>query len=206
MKVRIINLSLLLCAAVIFAACEQNDPTGDETTPFDGKITGQILTGDGVSIAQIKAFDYKEEWVVATAPVQNGSFTLTLPQTVESSHLSSFSLSSTITVSDAGVKQTHINTMEGNNLIAYDSDGKDVGVIVCQSADEKTAIVNFMYVDRDCKISGSYNAGSNRTLTYNADLKTGWNILYGKITNDNGDFEYTTTKPAVELEWHLYVQ
>jgi hypothetical protein len=88
-------------------------------------------------------------------------------------------------------------------LKAYDSEGKNIGVIGCYSADEKTAIVNFMYVDRDCKISGSEDAGSNRTITYNADLKTGWNIVYGKVINDNYDVEYTTTKPAAELRWSV---
>ncbi|MDR0545971.1 MAG: hypothetical protein LBG77_00045 [Dysgonamonadaceae bacterium] len=38
-------------------------------------------------------------------------------------------------------------------------------------------------------------------MTYNVDLQTGWNIIYGKVLSDNGDFELTSTKPDTELKW-----
>ncbi|MDR0506871.1 MAG: BACON domain-containing protein, partial [Dysgonamonadaceae bacterium] len=199
--------------AIIIITCEDTTITvtitqkatkedGEIPTSFDGKITGQI-TGDAASLAdvvEIKAFDYKEEWVVATAPVQNGNFTLALPETVENNRLSSFNLESSITLSDANVKQTHINLGEGSCLKVYGNAEKLLGYVHCFSADKKTAIHAFMYVDRDCKITGSVDRDR---VTYDVDLKTGWNIIYGKVLNNNVDFELTTTKPDVELRWSV---
>jgi YD repeat-containing protein len=206
--------SIVACLAISFSfpACEPTDPDDDDgdNSSFNGKLSGQIVNADGYNLTAVKAFDYKEEWEIATGTCQNGNFTITLPATVESSRLNSFGLQSGIILSDANVKQTHINLGDGSNLYAYDNAGIRINYLTCWSEDGRMGIETIMYVDRDCAISGSYVSTSDRnddgipdeyTLTYNVNLKVGWNIIYA-IVKENGA-ELTTTKPNADLKWYL---
>jgi hypothetical protein len=185
--------------------------SGEEPEVFNRTITGQIKNVGDYNITQIKAYHYLQEAVLATGACQNGNFSITLPETVESSYLSSFGLPSSITLSDPNVKQTHIGAEEDGNIVAYDNAGNSIGKLWCISENfdnevpqvGMAAIHSYMYVDKDCKITGSRDNGGGVTVTYNVDLKAGWNVTYVNVLNAGGNWEITTTKPAVELKWYI---
>jgi hypothetical protein len=126
----------------------------------------------------------------------SGEFSITLPM-MKNSALRPFDMPNTVTLSDDAVRQTHVNYLE-----AFDNSGKNVGRLVCYAEGEHVfpVISSFIYVDRECLVTGTISSdtnddGNSETLTYNASLKAGWNILYA-TNNGSRITGFTTTKPA----------
>jgi hypothetical protein len=206
MKKKIFNLrnvvaiAICLAATTVFSGCNNGDPDGPDDI-FDGKITGLIVNYTDYDIAAIKVTDSSEEWTITTTPVQNGIFTIALPASVEDSRLGNFDeVLDVLTVSDPNTGQVSIGVAAGD-LSAYDSADGNIGRVACYSDDELTGVATIMYVDRNCKVTGNM-AVERGTVTYNLDMKKGWNVVY-YVINANGNVEYTTVKSGKELKWWL---
>jgi hypothetical protein len=128
---------------------------------------------------------------LVAAPCQNGKFTITLPETIDSRWLVepyAKESQSTLKVSDRGVRTT---AMSG-----FSSDSGDIAPF----SEDGTVTGTLFYVDRNVTITG-YEQYKNKA-EYNLDLKAGWNWVY--ITEKNETtFSTSTAKPNAELKWYL---
>jgi hypothetical protein len=195
----VVAIAICLATTVLFSGCGQDDPNspdGPDNNSFD--ITGQIVNHAGYDIATVKMTDNAGEWTVASAPVQNGNFTITLPATVEDSRLKRLvdDMGDGMTLSNPNAKFVSIS--EGGGLTVYDSKEEEIDRLICVSDDESAGIIAFIYADGNCEV-----AGTIETATYNMDLKKGWNVIYCLIDAANGNMEYTTVVPDKELKWLL---
>jgi hypothetical protein len=166
---------------------------GTEHERFNRTITGHIVDADN-SASTVKLKTESENVVVelATAPCQNGNFTITLPKTVESGLL--------YAITDNVPPAVQLSDRETRTLDVFWTLGNDDIVLI--SGDEKVA-ATLIYVDRDCNVTG-YGMDESIRMEFNMELKAGWNWAY--VSEKNGNISVTTTKPDVELQWLVEVQ
>jgi predicted small secreted protein len=167
---------------------------GEEPTPsqpFDRTITGQFTPSDGEFLTDVKAVHDGErgEVVLADGEVSAGSFSITLPETVANGNLTLFNVQGNVPVSDPAAKHA-LATLE-----VYGTDGKNVGQLGYDKAD-----VQYIYVDRDCRIIGNGEEDSQK-FSYSAVFKKGWNAVY-TVLNGN-TYELSTTKPDGDMIWRV---
>jgi hypothetical protein len=220
MKKLVFSATLIL-VAMCFASCGDKKDDGREL-----KISAQVTNSDQANseVDEVRAvgyifgvetpvdydgdgvtdwYDYdEEEVIIASAPFKNGGFTITLPKKVDERLLEpmEFDDMEGINVSDKNAKG-----MEEITLEAY-KDNENVGVFECGYEDLTQYVqVVYMFVDRDVKLTGSYTEtdGWIFTITYDLDLKKGWNTVYG-IEIEEGGGTATTKKPDVNLTWNYY--
>jgi hypothetical protein len=137
---------------------------------------------------------------LASAPYNNGKFTLTLPESLGRQYLSSLVTSEEgLTVSNPDAKAEFVI------LYAYES-GSRVGSFYHGTRDWMGIL---MYVDGDTDITGSYSytdySGVKITETFNHfSLTGGWNIVYVRVTRTGSsyEYEYTTQVPA-GAKWYF---
>jgi hypothetical protein len=172
----------------------QDGKTNDGGTPpppepFDRTITGQLNATDGENITGIKALHSLDKAVLVAGTINAGNFSITLPEKVESGNLHPFNVQGNVPVSDPAANHTSVS------LEVYIANGKNVGHLGYDKAG-----VQYIYVDRDCRVTGSGEEdGAN--YTYNVSLKKGWNTVY-EVLNGNVT-EFTTTRPNGDLVWRV---
>ncbi|MDR2423399.1 MAG: BACON domain-containing protein, partial [Prevotellaceae bacterium] len=181
----------------------QTSKKEDGTTPVEPFIvTGSIVDiPDTVTVTHIKLMGDDREGddeVLATAPYQNGSFTMTLPATIDNKFLETFDdAPDGVTVSAPDAKM-----LEDLSFDAYNGSELLGGTYL--GTDNENIDVQLFYIDRDCAITGTgtdERNGETETAHYEMNLKAGWNWLYA-IFNDDGSMTLTTTKPNnVTVKW-----
>jgi hypothetical protein len=174
---------------------EAKTKEGDDPNPsgqFDRTITGRITNLEDDDVTIVKASPFADVATLAVGTIVADVFSITLPETVESSKLSPFDLEGGGKVSDENVRQIHCD------LVACKSDGTPHGDYLACLIGGNDVQINYMYVDRDCRITGGEHGDA---VMYDADLKQGWNAVY--LTDVGDDWVLTTTKPAGEMNWAI---
>ena len=140
---------------------------------------------------------------IASAPFENGGFTITLPEEIDERLLSKFPdhVFSILNVSNKDVRTTHFDMSSSNNIIAC----KDDNIMRFEyfELSTKNIIVRFLYVDADVIITGLSDSYYGKKK-YDLNLKKGWNTVY-EIWKENCSVNiiYTTKKINEELKWYF---
>lgn len=166
--------------------------SGDGDSNFDGTIQATVQNPPSDEIVNAVKAVVESQDVIATGTYQGGSFSLTLPTTGLGGYLrlvkDGFDAPG-ITVSPADAK------MVDCRIRAYQDD-RIVGIFEYSSTGGG---VNFVYVDKDVNITGSFSQG-DASITFNVFAKQGWNKVYMTGSETNG--EYTTTEPS-GMKWYF---
>ncbi|MDR2563415.1 MAG: BACON domain-containing protein [Prevotellaceae bacterium] len=208
-------------SAIITISCEgqqivinltQTSKKEDGTSPVAPFIvTGSIVDiPDTVIVTHIKLMVHDNEGddeVLTTVPYQNGSFTMTLPTTIDNKFLSSISRdfnTDSLTFSAPNAKGT-----EDCSFYAYNG-AESLCLLYMGTDNEDVDADDLYYIDRDCTITGSYSGDRSGDgiiddiAIYNLDLKAGWNWIYEIYNGDGISATYTTTKPnnaTLQFQW-----
>ena len=186
----------LLMAVVIFGGCGNDDDDKGGSGVFDRKITAQVENGSNYNslIKSVKAIsrygdDGENEYVHVQGSYSNGSFTLTLPQTVNNLYLWNIEKE----FQSAEINNKSANIMILRQFFCYNSNDEFVGWIYQQKEATSSHIrLIYIYVDRDVTVSGSI---------YNMTLKKGWNKVYD--TYSSGTNTGCTTEEVSGLKWYF---
>ncbi|KAA6337093.1 hypothetical protein EZS27_014805 [termite gut metagenome] len=207
---------MAMAVAVMASGCDklEEDGTkgGDTSTPF--VIQATVSTG-GVAVDTVKAFiwqydeatDTESSFEVASGVYKNGGFTLNLPATVPAQYLQFWgeNVPDGINISDSNAKGASLGDIE-----AYKGTERVGEFEQWVRINANTEIRSqFMYVDRDVTITGSYTEKYGdwiETEIDNLSLKKGWNKVYVKHVeseiNKTSTTEVTNTEPG-GLQWHF---
>jgi hypothetical protein len=161
--------------------------TVENAASYSGKISDVKLSADGSDVT------------LASAPYNNGKFTITLPESLGRQYLDAIGTPRDVTISDTDVK-TGLAI-----LYAYES-GSRIGRFYHGAGDWQGFL---MYADGDVSITGSHSftnsfGGTTAETFNNCNLADGWNILYikGTQTGSSDEYEYTTRAPA-GAKWYF---
>ena len=184
-------------ALVAMAGCKKDaDDFGANT--FNRTITGTLQNGNP-AIKKVEATILNEP--IASGSYSNGGFSITLPETVESSRCEKISdIFNGAKISDKNAMIASIVGFE-----SYDGTGKFTGHILYQK--EEAGLTDdafFLYTDRNVKITGKHKPpyGNTETEFDNLILKKGWNIVYVKNTA-RGKF-VESNQEISGLKWILF--
>jgi hypothetical protein len=191
MKTTLIYAAALMAAGTLFAACGNKDEDGDKgASAISGHITVKVDGGSDLDIDSVKL--NLGDYVISSAAYANGEFTLEF-SSVDDNVNWFFTIAqympNGITVSDANVKTPNVEA----SLSAYKS-GSEVGSFHYGTAEWNGG---FMYVNGDVNITGT-GVNEGVTMTYNVDLKKGWNFVYDKTTENARE---TTTQTPAGARW-----
>ena len=190
-------LIIAATALVAMAGCKKDAEDFGENT-FNRTITGTLEKGNP-AIRTVEATILDE--IIASGSYANGGFSITLPETVESSLCEKISDSfNGAKFSDRNAMTTYILGFE-----SYDETGKFAGHILYQK--EEAGLTDnafFVYTDRNVKITGKHKPpyGNTETEFDNLILKKGWNIVYVKNTA-RGKF-VESNQEISGLKWILF--
>ena len=198
------KITLLLLIVVVFACEKENGkPEDNEIT---GKDTASLIieiqnTSNCSDVVKIKAIllGYSEV-ELASSPLRNGGFKLTLPQTVDDKYLYEREWFAELTVSDPKAKIAFIQ------ICGYSTAGAIVGYFDLIGGGTQTySWGEYVYADRDFTVTGEcihYFENEVRTYNYNYSFKKGWNIRYGTFCYNSRVEDRTTEKPSnVNVKW-----
>jgi hypothetical protein len=186
MKRILVVLTVFVCTATIFAACNKEE---DEVNAVTINATVEEGASYATSIDDVKAVIADGDsilFVVASGNYTNGGFSLTLPKSIDGKYLSAMDtdMPEGIKISDSKVKGCSVgfNGYKSGEIVGMFQNGK--------IEDEMfTATESYLFVDGNIKISGSSTEtsdlmGTPITLKTNYDLtlKKGWNLAYLNIT------------------------
>jgi hypothetical protein len=202
MTKKCLGFGLLLMAAVCvigFSSCDNKnnnvDPPSNNKEYYDINVNVENGSSYSSIVDSVKAVTEGDEGdvVIKTVAYNNGVFTLQLPSTI-SENLYPFAEDAPegLIFSNPNVKVMSLYTD------AYKNDYY-VGYVqyVAEEASLRKALGIYMYADSNCSITGYAEEAS-----FNINLKTGWNLIYMRLT-DAGDVEFTTT-PQTGLKWVFY--
>jgi hypothetical protein len=196
MKNLIKSAALLLCA-IIFISCNNDDdiitdPGGGTTT---ANLSGNIQNWPGqILIAQAIATGTGAAVVGTDTIIADGNLNmnLTTPPPAILRSVDDIFNDSAVTISDT----TAFYAAFGN-LTVFDISNTMVGRIERKNFDTTAVtgsfIVSFIYVDRDCNITGTVVSASGTDTTsteLNLTLEQGWNVFY---TQQTGETSTTTS-------------
>ncbi|MDR1130042.1 MAG: hypothetical protein LBK96_03565 [Prevotellaceae bacterium] len=124
----------------------------------------------------------------------DGGFTLTLPANINTQYLynpadeDDYYIDEGVTISNPNVKvaEMYLGTYKSNSYTGY---------IYYGTEDWEG---RFIYADGDVSITGL----GSEWFKWNAHLKKGWNMVYGKEMDN--EFEFTTQVPAGTKKWYFY--
>ena len=150
---------------------------------------------------------------MSDADYDNGEFTLKLPESVGNKYLKPFfadedDIPDELTISnlDAKIGATYLLASESNEF---------AGLFYYATGTYSSAwIGGLVYVNSDLSVTGSFigeiytfdddgniiDINGDCPLTYNVNVKKGWNIVYEKTTED--EYEMTTIAPS-GLKWYF---
>jgi hypothetical protein len=176
-------------------------------------------------IATVKAIVWGEwdegTFIVAEAPFLNNGFTLQLTNEIPSEFLrpstqilapdyeDGFIITNNLTISDKNAK-----TAGFSNIRGFSSDGSREELVSFFFGDEgeyEGTVQVWLYADRNVTIKGTQSIrwqeeSGESVLTFDLNLRKGWNIIYEQWSvNDGGDkATLTSEKPAgANLRWSL---
>ena len=231
---KILFSAAILIAALVFTSCDDPKNGGDYT--INAKVSNGDLVNDqvdevravgGIRVAATPP-DWWDDWwgtyyewqeiVIAEALFKNGGFKLKLPKDIDERlleemfdyfDLDEYELPKGITISNKNAKGTIVEEIEAYKKNSF------VGYFYYFYGNPNTeAYVMYVFVDSDCKISGTYSetytsdwSGTTYKEEYTADLnlKKGWNAVYSSYTEvGNTDiFKASTKKPNFDLAWYF---
>jgi hypothetical protein len=211
------NLNFLMCLAVAglaFVSCEKDDDK-DGGSSLAGGSTITASVADGASYnAEIDSVYAGLEWetgnkwgydIIAKAPYKSGSFTITLPETVDAKYLYALNdeeegIPAGITVSDETVKTASIfefDAIKGGQQVGYIS-RSSIHEDALEDMDDEELIqiyangiysVQYMYANKPATIRGSFSSDDyfddldiDVPINYNLSLQKGWNVVVTKAT------------------------
>jgi hypothetical protein len=190
-------VSLLAVAAV--CSCDKDEDNSSESGAIqNNKLDIVVENGESHSAKidtvrlEIYSNDQSRDIVLVSAPYGSGKFTLNLPESISLQYIASLfdeDIPQGVNVSNPNVKGRN------PNLYAYKS-GAKVGRFRQKAENVKGDIT---YADGDVKVTGSYTEKGEK-VTFNLDLKKGWNMMYAKSTTSGR--EVTTQAPA-EVKWYF---
>ena len=233
---------LVLAAIIIIgitAACDKkeddNNGNGGNTDNNDPRvITATNVIGGNSSIAKVVAIIGNENsgyeksdnsGIIVSTPYQNGSFQLTLPESLEVQYLEAIDNYNACgggynaAISDANAKGY---LLEG--FTALDVKDNPIGFLMyCENMDTEESPITmcyWVYVDRDVTITGNKHSENESIwdIVHDVKLKKGWNRLYecwvigasaynsyaGEVTGQI-TITYTTQKPSyANLKWYFF--
>jgi hypothetical protein len=194
-------MSLMLMA--VFNSCEKedDDDTGGGVVS-NNTITAKVENGSDYNeeINLVKALIVtgerrnpqtgQYEWAgheVGSGSYSKGGFTLKLSASVEDQYLEYLEdeFPDGLTISDPDVKIAFVT------IVAYDESGAEIGSFELYSEDYEGIL---LYADGNVSITGT--SADEEEMTYNLQLKKGWNTVYGN------DDRITTQTPA-GLKWYF---
>jgi hypothetical protein len=171
---------------------------------YSGKIDAVkalIVTGEK-STLDPETNRYYYYWTgheMATAAYNNGTFTLSLPETLSDEYLDDEFIEELLDTDNGALPKgvTASNSQlkgEWVKILAYRS-GKEVGEFYYATEECES---NLLYADRDISITGIHTETDGDVNKYSLHLKRGWNMIYEKDTEKGNSTEYelTTTAPA----------
>jgi hypothetical protein len=198
-----------LFAVVALCSCSKDeDDNSSSDNGGNGEIQNNTLT---VSIENGASYSEKIDFVkvmcdgitLASAPYNDGNFTLNLPPSVSDQYLEALfdEIPQGITLSNPDVKGAYAL------LIAYKSDA-ETGFLYLEAGGWEGE--GLIYANGDVSIAGSYTEtedGETYTFRFNnCNLKKGWNTRYVK-TVQKGDNSYEsefTTQVSEEAKWYFF--
>jgi len=196
-KKRLNYTALVVVATILFlAACKKENGKPNDNEIAEKDTVSRIIELQNIpnssDIVTIKAFLDNE--LLASFPLQNGGFKLTLPQTVEGKYLQEgnwWSGDESITVSDPNAKTAYLG------ICGYSSAGlSPIGYVDLRGVGNDIYYYGYyIYADRDFTV-----IRNSEYANINFSFKKGWNICYSYYI---GRTHYNTTeKPSkVELKW-----
>ena len=217
---RFLFSAAILCAVLGFTSCGDSKNGGDLTV--DAKVANGKLVSSQIDEVRAMGYIYSEyssnDIIIATAPFKNGGFKIKLPKKIDERLLESMyedfedELPEGIIVSNKNVKATYVE-----EFLAF-KNNKEVGYFeYYYESPQIEGGVMYVFVDGDCKISGSFSEkeewdGTIYKEEYICDLnlKKGWNAVYGSYTSTRvGNIytykeEATTKKPNIDYTWYFY--
>jgi len=208
-----IFLAAILIAALGFTGCGGSDKNGGSL-----KIDAKVTNGDAINnlVYEVRAVGYisvggeggvSQGVTIATAPYQNGGFTITLPTTIDERLLVPIDFEGTLpTVPNLNVSNKDAKGTIVYELLAYKSNVY-VGNFrfICDTPDTEGR-AGFVFVDGNCKVTGSdieeTPYGQNE-INIDLNLKKGWNTVYLLQTRVGSIYvlKITTKKPNVDFMW-----
>jgi len=214
----------LFCGLLLTSACSDNDLYDDDGTLtsgwFDGTFTAIVQGGSNYndlidSVIATKWWDTGDDWgneIIAQGNWSNGSFTMTLPETVDSRFLfrAGDEFPDFLTISDGNARIS-----DGLGFRAIDANRCIVGSLWKAYTETENTLEGFfiVFADRDVTITGEYTytdtwEGVTYTDTdvWNVSLRRGWNWVResGKrIEENHWQYEITTMSPPSGLRWHF---
>lgn len=202
-------LSCLAAATLLlaFGSCKEDDPlhSGGFT-----KISGVIQNmPDDAEKYILKSFIFGEDddLLVASCDVTaNGSFSLTLPETVSSSYLDGIAEGSAI---PANISITNPSAKMGELYFELYGDDEYIDDINFASFSYTDSYLQAssalpVYCNSPCTINGSVNEGENVHGSVNIHLVKGWNWIVVSIsgTEESATASVTSLLPT-GLKWFL---
>jgi hypothetical protein len=212
---------------VALSSCNKDDDEKEEAKSgaIGNTLTVTVENGNSynsrIDTVKLTSWDRNDEdersVELARAVYTNGGFTINLPENLGSQYLSPLIEDeddfSGVTISNRNVK------IGSPSLDAYKS-GNEVGVFYpATGTGESDWEGELTYADSDVSITGtgtrnySWESGDvtyteTITVTYNVNLKKGWNIVYEKGQGTVNGTTYTvigevTTAPA-GVKWYFY--
>jgi len=224
-----IFIGCILIAALSFTSCGDSKNGGNLT--IDARVShGDLVNSQVDEVRAMGAIsvpatppDWWDEWEtyyemqyveIATAPFKNGGFKITLPkEKIDQRLLEPMDfkgmedyLSIKLNISNKDVKGTGVY-----EFVAY-KNNSPVGYFECYYwSPDADGYVEYVFVDGNCKISGSYSETEEwggKTYKYeftiDLDLKKGWNTVYQyymKVGNTEVE-KITTKKPDFDFTWY----
>jgi hypothetical protein len=153
----------------------------DESTPYTG--SGDVKIAGGA---------------ITVGSITNGKLAFTLPSTVDSKYLLSFSenMPSGITLSQPDVRgitsEGDIGLYDGNRIIDY--------LFLMKTVGKTMHSITYWYFDRECSISGNANG-----LSVSINASVGWNKVYMVSTESGSTNTGTATTNSSnfpsDLKW-----
>jgi hypothetical protein len=197
----------LLCndttAIVSFSSCSDDDDDNNNGGGATGTFTSlQVNLANGsqyTDIATVVAGNLYKPYS-NVADYNNGNFTLEmLTPAAEDLWLYAEGAPSTITFSDANVKVVMFY-----NITCYDTNDYNVGYMFLGRNNSGEEYVDFIYADRDCNVTGTYeHDGGLSIVYYGLQLRKGWNKVYSVRINDTEDS--VTTTPQSDFQWVMHI-
>jgi len=198
MRKGILNYLILAVFAIsaAFTSCDKN-PDDDNNGNGNGNgnganafiIEANVFNGNNYNnlVDEVRLYYHYDgtSFLLQTAPYKDGGFKMSLPETPDKNMLFDIEeMFDNCSVSDKTTKMVYCET-----ITAY-KNNESAGYLLNCAVDMRHQYIRYIYVDKDCSVSGEYIQLSH--------FKKGWNILYVSETTP-----LTTTKPDVDFKWHF---
>jgi hypothetical protein len=192
----VLSGALLLLTLALFSGCDSNleDEASITQVYKSSDLTEYSGSGD------VRIFnEEKNEYLPGTAgTVANGKLTLKLPQTVEDKYLKSIQENN---IPDS----VHVSPVDGKALNAefHLIIGEDRHQLSYEKMDgnKRYDSVMYLYAAKDFAISGSGPNEDGKTITYDTQMKKGWNRIHVQFESAT---IIMTTKPdglPSDMKW-----